>query len=114
MRSIDQGPKMMNQYLNQYKNNIMNQKLLTISDLFQRLNLDKYTQIFHEQEIDLDTFLTMTDQDLRELGVANFGPRRKMMMAISDLSQESPENRDNYLKNQYQVTQLTMNIGSEW
>jgi len=114
MQSINQGPKMMNQYLNQYQNNIIKQKLMTIGDLFQRLNLDKYTEIFHEQEIDLDTFLTMTDQDLRELGVANFGPRRKMMMAISDLSQESPENRDNYLKNQYQVTQLTMNIGSEW
>ncbi|TNN70581.1 Protein bicaudal C 1-B [Liparis tanakae] len=34
--------------------------------------------------IDLQTFLTLTDQDLKELGITTFGARRKMLLAISD------------------------------
>lgn len=34
-------------------------------------------------QIDLATFLTMTDQDLRELGITTFGARRKMLLAIA-------------------------------
>lgn len=34
-------------------------------------------------QIDLQTFLTLTDQDLKELGITTFGARRKMLLAIS-------------------------------
>lgn len=41
-----------------------------------------YRLLFHPQ-IDLQTFLTLTDQDLKELGITTFGARRKMLLAIS-------------------------------
>jgi len=34
-------------------------------------------------QIDLSTFLTLTDQDLKHLGISTFGARRKMLTAIA-------------------------------
>lgn len=39
-------------------------------------------------QIDLQTFLTLTDQDLKELGITTFGARRKMLLAISGTAHE--------------------------
>ena len=39
-------------------------------------------------QIDLSTFLTLTDQDLKELGISTFGARRKMLLAIADLNKQ--------------------------
>lgn len=41
------------------------------------------TASFSFPQIDLQTFLTLTDQDLKELGITTFGARRKMLLAIS-------------------------------
>ncbi|XP_070544405.1 protein bicaudal C homolog 1-like isoform X2 [Ptychodera flava] len=57
-----------------------------LPDLFSKLGLGKYTDVFQQQEIDLQTFLTLSDQDLKELGITTFGARRKMLLAISDLT----------------------------
>ncbi|XP_029465629.1 protein bicaudal C homolog 1 [Rhinatrema bivittatum] len=57
-----------------------------LPELFSKLGLGKYTDVFQQQEIDLQTFLTLTDQDLKELGVTTFGARRKMFLAISELN----------------------------
>ncbi|ERE92780.1 putative protein bicaudal C [Cricetulus griseus] len=57
-----------------------------LPELFSKLGLGKYTDVFQQQEIDLQTFLTLTDQDLKELGITTFGARRKMLLAISELS----------------------------
>uniref|UniRef100_A0A4W3JVF3 BicC family RNA binding protein 1 n=1 Tax=Callorhinchus milii TaxID=7868 RepID=A0A4W3JVF3_CALMI len=57
-----------------------------LPELFSKLGLGKYTDVFQQQEIDLQTFLTLTDQDLKELGITTFGARRKMMLAISELN----------------------------
>nr|DBA15190.1 TPA: hypothetical protein GDO54_004434 [Pyxicephalus adspersus] len=57
-----------------------------LPELFSKLGLGKYTDIFQQQEIDLQTFLTLTDQDLKELGITTFGARRKMLLAISELN----------------------------
>lgn len=37
--------------------------------------------VFHQ--IDYQTFLTLSEEDLKEVGVSTFGARRKMLMAIS-------------------------------
>jgi protein bicaudal C len=58
-----------------------------LADLFHRLGLSKYFDVFQQQEIDLATFLTLTDQDLKELGISTFGARRKMVLAIADYSE---------------------------
>uniref|UniRef100_A0A3Q3KF60 SAM domain-containing protein n=1 Tax=Monopterus albus TaxID=43700 RepID=A0A3Q3KF60_MONAL len=57
-----------------------------LPELFSKLGLGKYTDVFQQQEIDLQTFLTLTDQDLKELGITTFGARRKMLLAISELT----------------------------
>jgi len=56
-----------------------------MAELFRKLGLDKYTDLFLQQEIDLATFATLNDQDLKELGISTFGARKKMLLAIADL-----------------------------
>ncbi|XP_071952231.1 protein bicaudal C homolog 1-like isoform X2 [Antedon mediterranea] len=56
-----------------------------MAELFSKLGLAKYIDIFHQQEIDLATFMTLTDGDLKELGISTFGARRKMLLAISEI-----------------------------
>lgn len=57
-----------------------------LPELFSKLGLGKYSDLFRQQEIDLATFLTLTEKDLRELGITTFGARRKMLLAIADLN----------------------------
>jgi hypothetical protein len=47
------------------------------------LGLSKYVAVFEEQDVDFPMFLTLTDNDLKEIGVKLFGPRRKMTTAIA-------------------------------
>ena len=47
--------------------------------------LPQYKACFAEQEVDLLTFLTLNDDDLRELGVQTFGARRKMTLGARAL-----------------------------
>ncbi|XP_066305019.1 protein bicaudal C homolog 1-like [Branchiostoma lanceolatum] len=61
-------------------------KATDLPDLFMKLGLGKYSDVFQQQEIDLQTFMTLTDLDLKELGITTFGARRKMLLAISDLN----------------------------
>ncbi|XP_014669291.1 PREDICTED: protein bicaudal C homolog 1-B-like [Priapulus caudatus] len=57
-----------------------------LPSLLTKLGLGKYSDLFQQQEIDLTTFVTLTDQDLKELGITTFGARRKMLLAISEMS----------------------------
>jgi len=81
MASFKQEP------MSQTKNH--NQSLTQCVDLpevFEYLGLSKYTDVFVQQEVDLQTFLSLTDGDLKELGITTFGPRRKMLLAIQELN----------------------------
>ncbi|KAJ8361621.1 hypothetical protein SKAU_G00181460 [Synaphobranchus kaupii] len=75
-----------------------------LPELFSKLGLGKYTDVFQQQEIDLQTFLTLTDTDLKELGITTFGARRKMLLAISELNKnrmklfEPPNIRSSFLE----------------
>jgi len=52
-------------------------------DIFlSQLGLDKYKQLFVDQEIDFQLLLTMTDSDLKQVGLTLLGPRRKITAAI--------------------------------
>ncbi|KAJ8282931.1 hypothetical protein COCON_G00054500 [Conger conger] len=62
------------------------QHISDLSELFSQLGLGKYMDIFQQQEIDFQTFLTLSDEDLKEVGVSTFGARRKMLLAISELN----------------------------
>jgi len=56
-----------------------------LRELFETVGLAKYFSIFQEQEVDLPTFMTLTDEDLKELGISTFGARKKMLLTIQDL-----------------------------
>lgn len=53
--------------------------------LLQRLGLEHYQQRFDEEEVDFDTFLTMSESDLKEMGINTVGARRKLQIAISGI-----------------------------
>ncbi|KAM3613055.1 uncharacterized protein V6R79_019483 [Siganus canaliculatus] len=57
-----------------------------LPELLSQLGLIKYIDVFEQQEIDYQTFLTLSDEDLKEVGVSTFGARRKMLLAITDLN----------------------------
>ncbi|KAI8851296.1 hypothetical protein BC829DRAFT_441490 [Chytridium lagenaria] len=54
--------------------------------LLESLDLSTHIPVFQEQEVDLNTFLTLGDADLKELGIKTFGPRKKIMNAIRELN----------------------------
>ncbi|XP_072252532.1 bicaudal C homolog 2 [Leuresthes tenuis] len=75
-----------------------------LPDLLSQLGLIKYIDVFEQQEIDYQTFLTLSDEDLKEVGVSTFGARRKMLIAISDLNKskrrlsDAPAVKSGYLE----------------
>ena len=53
------------------------------------LGLGKYEAILRENDIDETVLLTLTAEDLKELGVTSFGHRRKLVDAIAALRNEA-------------------------
>jgi class 3 adenylate cyclase len=49
------------------------------------LGLGKYEALFRDNDIDETVLLTLTAEDLKELGVTSFGHRRKLLDAIAAL-----------------------------
>jgi class 3 adenylate cyclase/predicted ATPase len=60
-----------------------------ISDWLAKLGLVQYAQRFAENDITLAILPDLTDQDLKELGVASLGHRRQLLRAISELGNAS-------------------------
>nr|XP_018909986.1 PREDICTED: protein bicaudal C [Bemisia tabaci] len=56
-----------------------------ITSLFISLGFEKYIPLFKSQEIDLYTFMTLSDCDLKEIGVNALGARRKLLLTIAEL-----------------------------
>ncbi|CAH1256630.1 ANKS3 [Branchiostoma lanceolatum] len=52
-------------------------------ELLNNIQCAKYLPVFEDQDIDLHVFLTLTDNDLKEIGIKLMGPRRKMTSAIA-------------------------------
>lgn len=61
-----------------------------IEQLLAELELEKYSNAFSENEIDLSAAVYLTEDDLKELGLP-MGPRRKFAAAIERISQNSTE-----------------------
>src|SRR6516162_2584545 len=57
-----------------------------IADWLEKLGLEQYAQRFAENDVDFDLLAELTDQDLKELGVASLGHRRRLMRAIAELN----------------------------
>jgi class 3 adenylate cyclase/predicted ATPase len=54
------------------------------------LSLDKYEAAFRENGIDEQVLRHVTAEDLREIGIATVGDRRKLLAAIAELAAPSP------------------------
>ena len=75
----------------------------TLAQLLARLGLNKYQevrlqtpgyhqvslQVFQQNEIDMELFLTMTDSELKGIGIELLGPRRKLTAAIARIGVET-------------------------
>jgi class 3 adenylate cyclase len=56
-----------------------------IADWLEQLGMQEHIQRFAENDIDFAILGDLTDQDLKEIGVASLGHRRKLLRAIADL-----------------------------
>jgi class 3 adenylate cyclase/predicted ATPase len=56
-----------------------------VADWLQKLGLGQYAQCFAENDIAFVILPDLTDQDLKELGVASLGHRRQLLRAIAEL-----------------------------
>lgn len=59
---------------------------LSLEDLLASLGLSKYAEVFKSHEIDLASLRTLTDVDLKEMGISALGPRKKIIQAIQSIS----------------------------
>jgi class 3 adenylate cyclase len=57
-----------------------------IADWLQELGLGQYAQRFAENDITLALLPHLTDQDLKELGIASLGHRRQLLLAIAEIT----------------------------
>ena len=49
------------------------------------LGLEQYEAIFRDNDIDASVLLSLTNEDLKDIGVASLGHRRKLLEAIAVL-----------------------------
>ena len=57
----------------------------------QRLGLGQYASVFAENDIDFAVLVQLTDIDLRELGVASVGHRKRLLGEIAELGAAVPQ-----------------------
>jgi class 3 adenylate cyclase/predicted ATPase len=61
-----------------------------VAEWLQKLGLGQYGQRFAENDISFSILPDLTDQDLKELGVASLGHRRQLLRAIRELKDDEP------------------------
>ena len=59
---------------------------MDIAAWLQGLGLERYVPAFRDNEIDWEVLPKLTSEDLREIGVAAIGHRRKLLDAIPPFS----------------------------
>lgn len=57
----------------------------SLGEALEALSLTKYLGMFEEQDIDLPVFLSLSDDDLKEIGLTLLGPRRKITTYLARL-----------------------------
>ncbi len=57
-----------------------------IAEWLEKLGMPEYAQRFAENDIDFTILADLTDQDLKDLGVASLGHRRKLLRSIAALA----------------------------
>ncbi len=60
------------------------QRPTTIKELLERVSLQHLAELFEREEVDFALFLTLDEQDLREIGITSYGNRLKILRAVKD------------------------------
>jgi SAM domain (Sterile alpha motif) len=60
---------------------------LDIAAWLQDLGLERYLEVFRANDVDADVLRTLGADDLKELGVASLGHRKKLLEAIAALAE---------------------------
>jgi predicted ATPase/class 3 adenylate cyclase/DNA-binding CsgD family transcriptional regulator len=55
-----------------------------VTELLRKLDLHQYADVFAANAVDMDVLMTLTESDLRELGVQAIGHRRRLLDAIHE------------------------------
>ena len=53
---------------------------LSIDEFLQKIKLSKYTNIFKEEEVTMDILKTFNDDDLKNIGIDKYGPRKQILI----------------------------------
>ena len=61
-----------------------------VADWLRKLGVDQYAESFAQHDIDFSILPDLSDQDLKELGVASLGHRRQLFRAIAELTHGEP------------------------
>ena len=61
-----------------------------VADWLEKLGLGQYVQRFAENDIDFALLTKLTDADLKELGVASLGHRKRLLEAIAERTAAAP------------------------
>jgi serine/threonine protein kinase/DnaJ-class molecular chaperone len=62
----------------------------TVSEWLNQMGLGHLAEIFKKNDIDFEILRTLTDADLKELGIDSFGARRKIMSGLATPSSSNP------------------------
>ena len=81
---------------------------MDIEAWLQGLGLERYVSAFRDNEIDGEVLPKLTSEDLREIGVAAVGHRRKLLDAIAALRAEPPKIADVVVQAEAERRQLTV------
>lgn len=81
------GEKVNSTWLNNLKEikEIPEEKLDDLGNVLLNNGLAKFTDLFRRHEIDLTTFKELTEEELKEIGITTFGPRKKLLMLSEKL-----------------------------
>ena len=58
---------------------------LSIDEFLQKIDLSKLADIFKEEEVTMDILKTFNHDDLRNIGIAKYGPRKKILNSIASM-----------------------------
>src|SRR5438874_2624545 len=64
---------------------------MDVAEWLRGLGLEQYAPAFRDNDVDGEVLKRLTAEDLRELGVASIGHRRRLLDAIASLSEPLPD-----------------------
>ncbi|KAM6541940.1 hypothetical protein CsatB_006387 [Cannabis sativa] len=67
------------------------------------LGLAKYEDVFVREEIDWDTLQWLTEEDLLSIGITTLGPRKKIVLALSQLRKGNGQASEEHRSTTFQV-----------